>query len=153
MFKLKMPSGLAGIGQAYYQNSPTTHSLRAAVEPENDRKGSSSRRMADLKNSFSPGSAVQPRHRGSLRRTASPSLSRSTGSDGVTIKPESDFLNRASRPRSDADSGVRRRRHYGGVPVYSADRKILGVVVVDYVPKASPMCAADGPDRPVQRSR
>jgi len=58
---------------------------------------------------------------------------------GVTIKPESDFLKRILRglevtrtqPFGEADI-IR-----GGVPVLSPDRKILGVVVVDYyVPKS-----------------
>ncbi|MGH7770015.1 MAG: ATP-binding protein [Candidatus Binatia bacterium] len=58
---------------------------------------------------------------------------------GVTIKPESDFLNRAlrglevTRTQAFGEGDIIR----GGVPVYSADRKILGVVVVDYyVPKS-----------------
>jgi two-component system nitrogen regulation sensor histidine kinase NtrY len=58
---------------------------------------------------------------------------------GVTIKPDGDFLTRALRglevtttqPFGEGDI-IR-----GGVPVYSADRRILGVVVVDYfVPKS-----------------
>jgi two-component system nitrogen regulation sensor histidine kinase NtrY len=58
---------------------------------------------------------------------------------GVTIKPESDFLKRILRglevtrtqPFGEADI-IR-----GGVPVYGPERKILGVVVVDYfVPKS-----------------
>jgi len=58
---------------------------------------------------------------------------------GVTIKPESDFLNRAlrgleaTRTQPFGEGDVIR----GGVPVYSSDRRILGVVVVDYyVPKS-----------------
>ncbi|MFQ5849407.1 MAG: ATP-binding protein [Candidatus Binatia bacterium] len=58
---------------------------------------------------------------------------------GITIKPESDFLNRAlrglevTRTQAFGEGDVIR----GGVPVYSRDRKILGVVVVDYfVPKS-----------------
>lgn len=58
---------------------------------------------------------------------------------GVTIKPESDFLNRALRGLE-----VTRTQEFGegdiirgGVPVYSSDRRILGLVVVDYyVPKS-----------------
>jgi len=58
---------------------------------------------------------------------------------GVTIKPESDFLNRALRGLE-----VTRTQEFGegdiirgGVPVYSSDREILGLVVVDYyVPKS-----------------
>lgn len=58
---------------------------------------------------------------------------------GVTITAESEFLNRAlrglevTRTQAFGESDIIR----GGVPVYSADRKILGVVVADYyVPKS-----------------
>lgn len=58
---------------------------------------------------------------------------------GVTIKPDSDFLNRAlrglevTRAQALGEGDIIR----GGVPVYSGDRRILGVVVVDYyVPKS-----------------
>jgi two-component system, NtrC family, nitrogen regulation sensor histidine kinase NtrY len=58
---------------------------------------------------------------------------------GVTIQPESDFLNRSlrglevTRTQAFGEGDIIR----GGVPVYSADRRILGVVVVDYyVPKS-----------------
>jgi len=58
---------------------------------------------------------------------------------GVTIKPESDFLNRAlrglevTRTQGFGEGDIIR----GGVPVYNGDRMILGVVVVDYyVPKS-----------------
>jgi len=58
---------------------------------------------------------------------------------GVTIKAESEFLNRAlrglevTRTQEFGESDVIR----GGVPLYSADRRIIGVVVVDYfVPKS-----------------
>ncbi|MBI2351532.1 MAG: HAMP domain-containing protein, partial [Deltaproteobacteria bacterium] len=58
---------------------------------------------------------------------------------GVTIKPDSDFLNRALRglevtqTQAFGEGDIIR----GGVPVYSSDRKILGTVVVDYyVPKS-----------------
>jgi two-component system, NtrC family, nitrogen regulation sensor histidine kinase NtrY len=58
---------------------------------------------------------------------------------GVTIKPESDFLDRAlrglqvTRTQPFGEGDIIR----GGVPVYSTDRRILGVVVVDYyVPKS-----------------
>jgi len=58
---------------------------------------------------------------------------------GVTLKPESEFLNRALRglevTRTEAfgEGDVIR----GGVPVYARDKRILGVVVVDYyVPKS-----------------
>ncbi|MFQ5542625.1 MAG: PAS domain-containing protein, partial [Candidatus Binatia bacterium] len=58
---------------------------------------------------------------------------------GVTIKPESEFLNRALRGLE-----VTRTQAFGkgdiirgGVPIYSSDRRILGVVIVDYyVPKS-----------------
>src|SRR5262245_44207450 len=60
-------------------------------------------------------------------------------STGVTIKPEPEFLNRAlrglevTRSQIFGDADVIR----GGVPIYAADRRILGVVVVDYfVPKS-----------------
>ena len=58
---------------------------------------------------------------------------------GVTIKPESDFLNRAlrglevTRTQAFGEGDIIR----GGVPVYGQDKRILGVVVVDYfVPKS-----------------
>jgi two-component system nitrogen regulation sensor histidine kinase NtrY len=60
---------------------------------------------------------------------------------GVTIKPENEFLNRAlrglevTRTQAFGEGDIIR----GGVPIYSADKRVLGVVVVDYyVPKASP---------------
>jgi two-component system nitrogen regulation sensor histidine kinase NtrY len=58
---------------------------------------------------------------------------------GVTVKPENDFLNRAlrglevTRTQAFGEGDVIR----GGVPVFSPDKRILGVVVVDYyVPKS-----------------
>lgn len=58
---------------------------------------------------------------------------------GVTIKPESEFLNRAlrglevTRTQAFGEGDVIR----GGVPIYGADKRVLGVVVVDYyVPKS-----------------
>ncbi len=58
---------------------------------------------------------------------------------GVTVKAESEFLNRAlrglevTRTQAFGEGDVIR----GGVPVYSKDKQILGVVVVDYyVPKS-----------------
>lgn len=58
---------------------------------------------------------------------------------GITVKPESEFLNRAlrglevTRTQAFGEADIIR----GGVPVKSQDGKILGVVVVDYfVPKS-----------------
>lgn len=58
---------------------------------------------------------------------------------GVTIKAENEFLNRAlrgldvTRTQAFGEGDVIR----GGVPIYSADKRVLGVVVVDYyVPKS-----------------
>ncbi|NIO06791.1 MAG: PAS domain-containing sensor histidine kinase, partial [Deltaproteobacteria bacterium] len=58
---------------------------------------------------------------------------------GITVKPESDFLNRAlrglevTRTQGFGEGDIIR----GGVPIKSQDGKILGVVVVDYyVPKS-----------------
>jgi two-component system nitrogen regulation sensor histidine kinase NtrY len=58
---------------------------------------------------------------------------------GVTIKPESDFLNRAlrgvevTRTQAFGEGDIIR----GGVPIFSPDKKILGAVIVDYyVPKS-----------------
>jgi two-component system nitrogen regulation sensor histidine kinase NtrY len=58
---------------------------------------------------------------------------------GVTLKPEADFINRAlrglevTRTQLFGDADVIR----GGVPLFAKDRRILGVVVVDYfVPKS-----------------
>jgi two-component system nitrogen regulation sensor histidine kinase NtrY len=57
----------------------------------------------------------------------------------VTVKPESEFLNRAlrglevTRTQIFGEADVIR----GGVPIYSGDRRIVGAVVVDYyVPKS-----------------
>ena len=58
---------------------------------------------------------------------------------GVTVKPENEFLNRAlrglevTRTQAFGEGDIIR----GGVPIYSKDRRVLGVVVVDYyVPKS-----------------
>ncbi|HEX2386866.1 MAG TPA: HAMP domain-containing protein, partial [Candidatus Binatia bacterium] len=58
---------------------------------------------------------------------------------GVTIKAESDFLNRAlrgvevTRTQAFGEGDIIR----GGVPIFTPDKKILGAVVVDYyVPKS-----------------
>jgi two-component system nitrogen regulation sensor histidine kinase NtrY len=58
---------------------------------------------------------------------------------GVTIKPENEFLNRAlrglevTRTQAFGEGDIIR----GGVPIYSADKRVLGVIVVDYyVPKS-----------------
>jgi len=58
---------------------------------------------------------------------------------GVTIKAESEFLNRAlrglevTRTQAFGEGDVIR----GGVPIYGSDKRVLGVVVVDYyVPKS-----------------
>jgi two-component system, NtrC family, nitrogen regulation sensor histidine kinase NtrY len=58
---------------------------------------------------------------------------------GVTIKPENEFLNRAlrglevTRTQAFGEGDIIR----GGVPIYSPDKRVLGVVVVDYyVPKS-----------------
>src|SRR6266436_1718652 len=58
---------------------------------------------------------------------------------GVTIKPEKEFLDRAlrglevTRTQAFGEGDIIR----GGVPIYSADKRVLGVVVVDYfVPKS-----------------
>ena len=58
---------------------------------------------------------------------------------GVSIKPENEFLNRAlrglevTRTQAFGEGDIIR----GGVPIYSADKRVLGVVVVDYfVPKS-----------------
>ena len=58
---------------------------------------------------------------------------------GVTVKPEPEFLNRAlrglevTRTQIFGDADVIR----GGVPIYARDKRIVGVVVVDYyVPKS-----------------
>lgn len=58
---------------------------------------------------------------------------------GVTIKPESEFLKRAlrglevTRTQAFGEGDIIR----GGVPIYSPDKRVLGVVVVDYyVPKS-----------------
>src|SRR6476660_746716 len=58
---------------------------------------------------------------------------------GVTIKPEKEFLDRAlrglevTRTQAFGEGDIIR----GGVPIYARDKRILGVVVVDYyVPKS-----------------
>jgi two-component system nitrogen regulation sensor histidine kinase NtrY len=136
--------GSLDVAQAYYQNS-ANNALRFArqLSQRITEEGLfESKRMADLKEFIQ---AKQREYNLGTVEVFSPDRQllvvafNDQVPTGVTIKPESDFLNRALRglevPRTQAfgEGDVIR----GAVPVYSSDKKILGALVVDYyVPKS-----------------
>jgi len=146
-FDSKVDSALQGaleIGQTYYQNSANNAifyarqlSQRITTEGLADRQ-----RVADLK-TFVQGK--QHEYNLGTVEIFSPNGERIVASvndqvptSGV-IKPEGEFLNRAlrglevTRTEVFGDADVIR----GGVPLYGSDKRIRGVVVVDYyVPKS-----------------
>ncbi len=146
-FDVQIENALQGsleIGQAYYQNSANNALFYARqLSQRVTQEGLfESKRTADLK------AFIQAKQReynlGTVevfapdRRLLVVAFNDQVPT-GVTIKPESDFLNRAlrglevTRTQAFGEGDIIR----GGVPVYSADRKILGAVVVDYyVPKS-----------------
>ena len=146
-FDSKVESALQGsleIGQTYYQNSANNaifyaRQLSQRITDEGLFEGS---RLAQLKRFIE---AKQHEYNLGTVELFSPDgqpfvvAFNQQVPTGVTLKPESDFLNRALRglevTRTEAfgEGDVIR----GGVPIYSRDRRILGVVVVDYyVPKS-----------------
>ncbi len=146
-FDSKVESALQGsleIGQTYYQNSANNaifyaRQLSQRITHEGLFEGS---RLAELKRFIG---AKQHEYNLGTVELFSPDgqpfvvAFNQQVPTGVTLKPESEFLNRALRglevTRTEAfgEGDVIR----GGVPIYSRDRRILGVVVVDYyVPKS-----------------
>jgi two-component system nitrogen regulation sensor histidine kinase NtrY len=146
-FDVQIENALQGsleIGQAYYQNSANNALFYARQLSQRVTQEAlfESKRTADLK------AFIQAKQReynlGTVevfapdRRLLVVAFNDQVPT-GVTIKPESDFLNRAlrgvevTRTQAFGEGDIIR----GGVPVYSVDRKILGAVVVDYyVPKS-----------------
>ncbi|HEY3304261.1 MAG TPA: ATP-binding protein [Candidatus Binatia bacterium] len=146
-FDVQIENALQGsleIGQAYYQNSANNALFYARqLSQRMTQEGLfESQRTADLKEFIQ---AKQREYNLGTVEVFAPDRQlvvvafNDQVPTGVTIKPESDFLNRAlrglevTRTQAFGEGDIIR----GGVPVYSADRKILGVVVVDYyVPKS-----------------
>ena len=146
-FDVQIENALQGsleIGQAYYQNSANNALFYARqLSQRMTQEGLfESQRMADLKEFIQ---AKQREYSLGTVEVFAPDRQllvvafNDQVPTGVTIKPESDFLNRAlrglevTRTQAFGEGDIIR----GGVPVYSGDRKILGVVVVDYyVPKS-----------------
>jgi two-component system nitrogen regulation sensor histidine kinase NtrY len=146
-FDLQVENSLQGsleIGQTYYQNSANNALFYARqLSQRISQEGLfDTRRLAELKE------LVQSKQREYNLGTVelfSPDgrllvvAFNDQVPTGVTIKAESEFLNRAlrglevTRTQEFGESDVIR----GGVPIYSRDRRIIGVVVVDYfVPKS-----------------
>jgi len=146
-FDLQVENALQGsleIGQTYYQNSANNalfyaRQLSQQITTEELFNG---RRRTDLK------TFVQRKQReynlGTVEifgpdRQALVVAFNDQVPTGVTAKAESEFLNRAlrglevTRTQAFGEGDVIR----GGVPIYGSDKRILGVVVVDYyVPKS-----------------
>jgi two-component system nitrogen regulation sensor histidine kinase NtrY len=146
-FDLQVENALQGsleIGQTYYQNSANNAlfyarqlSQRMTQEGlfEGQRLGALKDFVQNKQREYNLGTVelFSPDHR-SLVVAFNEQVP-----TGVTIKPESEFLNRAlrglevTRTQAFGEGDIIR----GGVPIYSADRRVLGVVVVDYyVPKS-----------------
>jgi two-component system nitrogen regulation sensor histidine kinase NtrY len=146
-FDLQVENALQGsleIGQTYYQNSANNALFYARqLSQLMTREGLfEAQRFGELK------AFVQNKQReynlGTVELFSPDHQSLVVGFNeqvptGVTVKPESDFLNRAlrglevTRTQAFGEGDVIR----GGVPIYSKDRRVLGVVVVDYyVPKS-----------------
>jgi two-component system nitrogen regulation sensor histidine kinase NtrY len=146
-FDLQVENALQGsleIGQTYYQNSANNAlfyarqlSQRMTQEGlfEGQRLGALKDFVQNKQREYNLGTVelFSPDHR-SLVVAFNEQVP-----TGVTVKPESEFLNRAlrglevTRTQAFGEGDIIR----GGVPIYSADRRVLGVVVVDYyVPKS-----------------
>src|SRR5919106_702646 len=146
-FDLQVENALQGsleIGQTYYQNSANNAlfyarqlSQRMTQEGlfEEQRLGALKDFVQNKQREYNLGTVelFSPDHR-SLVVAFNEQVP-----TGVTVKPESEFLNRAlrglevTRTQAFGEGDIIR----GGVPIYSADRRVLGVVVVDYyVPKS-----------------
>lgn len=146
-FDVQVENALQGsleIGQTYYQNSANNALFYARqVSQRITQEGLfDSQRMGDLKEFIQ---TKQREYNLGTVEVFSPDRQllvvafNDQVPTGVTIKPESDFLNRALRglevtwTQDFGEADIIR----GGVPVYSSDRRIVGVVVVDYyVPKS-----------------
>lgn len=146
-FDIQVENALQGsleIGQTYYQNSANNALFYARqVSQRITQEGLfDSQRMGDLKEFIQ---TKQREYNLGTVEVFSPDRQllvvafNDQVPTGVTIKPESDFLNRALRgleatsTQEFGEADIIR----GGVPVYSSDRRIVGVVVVDYyVPKS-----------------
>jgi two-component system nitrogen regulation sensor histidine kinase NtrY len=146
-FDVQVETALQGsleIAQTYYQNSANNSLFYARQLAEQIRDGAllEPARLSALKNFIQ--SKQREYNLGTVevfsadRETAVVAFNDQVPT-GVTIKPDTEFLNRAlrglevTRTQEFGESDVIR----GGVPVYSPDRRILGVVVVDYyVPKS-----------------
>jgi two-component system nitrogen regulation sensor histidine kinase NtrY len=146
-FDSKVESALQGsleIGQTYYQNSANNALFYARqLSQRITAEGLAEQpRLADLKKFVE---AKQREYNLGTVELFSPDgqpfvvAFNQQVPTGVTIKPESEFLNRAlrglevTRTQAFGDGDVIR----GGVPIYARDKRILGVVVVDYyVPKS-----------------
>jgi two-component system nitrogen regulation sensor histidine kinase NtrY len=146
-FDAKVESALQGsleIGQTYYQNSANNAIFyaRQLSRRITDEGFLDSRRSKELKKFLQ---TKQKEYNLGTVEIFSPDgeplvvAFNNEVPTGVTIKPEPEFLTRAlrglevARTQVFGDADVIR----GGVPVYGKDRRILGVVVVDYfVPKS-----------------
>jgi len=146
-FDVQIENALQGsleVAQAYYQNAASNALFNARqLSQRMTQEGMfDSKRMADLKE------FIQAKQReynlgtvevfGPDRQLLVVAFNDQVPT-GVTIKPESDFLNRAlrgievTRTQAFGEGDIIR----GAVPIYSTDKKILGAVVVDYyVPKS-----------------
>lgn len=146
-FDSKVESALQGsleIGQTYYQNSANNAIFYARQLSQQITQDGlfEARRTAELK------AFVQSKQReynlGTVELFAPDGQPFVVAFNqqvptGVTVKPDPEFLNRAlrglevTRTQIFGDADVIR----GGVPIYARDRRIIGVVVVDYyVPKS-----------------
>jgi two-component system nitrogen regulation sensor histidine kinase NtrY len=146
-FDIQVDNALQGsleIGQTYYQNS-ANNALFYARQLSNritQERLFDPQRLGDLKEFIQ--SKQREYNLGTIELFSSDRQLQVVAFNdqvptGVTIKPESDFLNRAlrglevTRTQAFGEGDIIR----GGVPVYGQDKRILGVVVVDYfVPKS-----------------
>ena len=146
-FDLQVENALQGsleIGQTYYQNSANNALFYARqLSQRMTREGLfESHRLGELKDFIQ--SKQREYNLGTVELFAPDYRSLVVAFNeqvptGVTIKPENEFLNRAlrglevTRTQAFGEGDIIR----GGVPIYSADKRVLGVVVVDYyVPKS-----------------
>jgi len=146
-FDLQVENALQGsleIGQTYYQNSANNALFYARqLSQRMTREGLfETHRLGELKEFIQ--SKQREYNLGTVELFAPDYRSLIVAFNeqvptGVTIKPENEFLNRAlrglevTRTQAFGEGDIIR----GGVPIYSADKRVLGVVVVDYyVPKS-----------------
>src|SRR2546430_6822563 len=146
-FDLQVENSLQGsleIGQTYYQNSANNALFYARqLSQRMTREGLvETHRMGELKEFIQ--SKQREYNLGTVELFSPDYRSLVVAFNeqvptGVTIKPEKEFLDRAlrglevTRTQAFGEGDIIR----GGVPLYSADKLVLGVVVVDYyVPKS-----------------